>query len=289
MAGMKWKKALVPLAIVIVLAIVAVVVYLAMNPVDTTLEFVVRDAVSKAWVYDASFRLEGRLIRSHFQSDQGPEPQRFTHLKPGRATLQIEAPSYQPVSRELTLKRGANRLEEPIELVGLELPELKSFIMFEDLAGSDVQVEIRPVSKAGPAVLNHPCLDLWIGARMTVQLKNGLPVQEETEEGSTRGEELFRGRLRVEVRPLPGNRLPLQRAHPGRRRSSPARLPTGSWTTWWCCRSPLAIGKQELEAIMEKAWNLKPEEVEAYLRPYQEQGKLRVEVFTSWNVKGAAE
>jgi hypothetical protein len=40
---------------------------------------------------------------------------------------------------------------------------------------------------------------------------------------------------------------------------------------------------------MEKAWNLKPEEVEAYLRPYQEQGQLRVEVFTSWNVKGAAE
>lgn len=288
MAGMKWKKALVPLAIVIVLAIVAVVVYLAMNPVDTTLEFVVRDSVSKAWVYDASFRLEGRLIRSHFQSDQGPEPQRFTRLKPGRATLQIEAPHYQPVSRELTLKRGANRLEEPIELVGLELPELKGFIMFEDLAGNGVQVEIRPVSNAGPAVLNHPCLDLWIGARMTVQLKKGLPVQEETEEGSTRGEELFRGRLEWKFDPYPETVFRYSALIPGTG-IRPSKAPYRVVDYLVVLPQPLAIGKQELEAIMEKAWNLKPEEVEAYLRPFQEQGKLRVEVFTSWNVKGAAE
>jgi hypothetical protein len=288
MAGMKWKKALVPLAIVIVLAIVAVVVYLAMNPVDTTLEFVVRDAVSKAWVYDASFRLEGRLIRSHFQSDQGPEPQRFTRLKPGRATLEISAPSYQPVSRELTLKRGANRLEEPIEVVGLELPELKGFIMFEDLAGSDVQVGIRPVSNAGPAVLNHPCLDLWVGARLTVQLKNGLPVQEETEVGSTRGEELFRGRLEWKFDPYPETVFRYSALIPGAK-IKPSKAPYRVVDYLVVLPRPAAASKQELEAIMEKAWSLKPEEVEAYLRPYQEQGKLRVEVFTSWNVKGATE
>ena len=285
---MKWKKAVVPLAVVVLIAAVAVAVYLAMNPVDTTLEFTVRDAVSKAWVYDASFRLEGRLIRSHFQSDQGPEPQRFTHLKPGRSTLQIEAPSYQSVSRELTLKRGANRLEEPIDLVGLELPDLASFIMFENLAGSDVQVEIRPVSKAGPAVLNHPCLDLWIGARMTVQLKKGLPVQEETEEGSTRGEELFRGRLEWKFDPYPETVFRYSALIPGAK-IKPSKAPYRVVDYLVVLPSPLATGKQELEAIMEKAWNLKPEEVEAYLRPYQEQGKLRVEVFTSWNVKGAAE
>jgi hypothetical protein len=288
MAGMKWKKALVPLIVVVVLAAVAVVVYLVMNPVDTTLEFVVRDAVSKAWVYDASFRLESRLIRSYFQSDQGTEPQRFTHLKPGRATLELSAPAYQPVTRELTLKRGANRLPEPIDLVGLEIPELKSFIMFEDLVGSDVHVEIRPVSKAGPAVLNHPCLDLWIGARMTVQMKNGLPVQEETEEGSVRGEELFRGRIAWKFDPYPETVFRYSAVIPGAE-IKPSKAPYRVVDYLVVLPHPLAISKQELEAIMEKAWSLKPEEVQAHLRPYEEQGKIRVEVFTSWNVKGATE
>jgi hypothetical protein len=287
MAGMKWKKALVPLAVVIVLAIVAVIVYVVMNPVDTTLEFVVRDAVSKAWVYDASFRLEGRLIRSHFQSDQGPEPQRFTHLKPGPATLEISAPYYQPVSRPLTLKHGSNRLPEPIDLVGLEIPELKSFIMFEDLVGSDVQVQIRPVSKAGPAVLNHPCLDLWIGARVTVQLKNGLPVQEETEQGSTRGEELFRGRIEWKFDPYPETVFRYSAVIPGAKIKAD-KAPYRVVDYLVVLPHPLAVTKQELDEIMEKAWALKPEAVEGYLRPYEQQGKLRVEVFTSWNVKGAA-
>ncbi len=288
MAGMKWKKALVPLAIVLVLAVVAVAVYLVMNPVDTTLEFVVRDAVSKAWVYDASFHLQGRLIRSHFQSDQGPEPQRFSRLKPGAATLAISAPYYQPVTRELTLRRGANRLPEPIELVGLELPELKGFIMFEDLAGSDVQVEIRPVSKAGPAVQNHPCLDLWIGARMTVQLKKGLPVQEETEGGSTRGEELFRGRLEWKFDPYPETVFRYSTVIPGAKiKANPAPYRVVDYLV--VLPNPLAVSRQELEELMEKAWSLKAEAVEGYLRPFAEQGRLRVEVFTSWNMKGAAE
>jgi hypothetical protein len=288
MAGMKWKKALVPLVIVIVLAAVAVAVYLVMNPVDTTLEFQVRDAVSKAWVYGASFRLQGRLLRSHFQSDQGSVAQRFTRLKPGRAILEISAPSYQPVSRELALKHGANLLPEPIDLVGLELPELKSFIMFEDLVGSDVQVEIRPVSNAGPAVLNHPCLDLWIGARMTVQLKNGLPVQEETEEGSVRGEELFRDRIEWKFDPYPETVFRYAAVIPGAKIKT-SKAPYRVVDYLIVLPRPLAISKEELEEIMEKAWTLKPEAVEEYLRPYEEQGKLRGEVFTSWNVKGAAE
>jgi hypothetical protein len=288
MAAMKWKKALVPLAVILVLAAVAVAVYLYMNPVQTSLEFQVRDAVSKAWVYDASFRLEGRLIRSHFQSDQGAAVQRFTHLKPGPATLEISAPAYQPVSRALPLKRGANRLEEPVDLVGLELPELKSFIMFEDLAGSDVQVEIRPVSNAGPAVVNHPCLDLWIGARMTVQLKNGLPVQEETEEGSVRGEELFRGRLDWKFDSYPETVFRYSAVIPGAK-IKPNKAPYRAVDYLVVLPHPLAIGKEELDSIMEKTWSLKPEAVQEYLRPFQEQGKLRVEIFTSWNVKGAVE
>jgi len=53
--------------------------------------------------------------------------------------------------------------------------------------------------------------------------------------------------------------------------------------------SPLAITKEDLESIMDKTWSLKPDEVEPYLKPFQEQKKLRAETFTSWNVKGVAE
>jgi len=288
MAGMKWQKAAVPLGIVLVLAILAVAVYLISNPVDTTLEFTVRDAVSKAWVYDASFRLQGRLLHSHFQSDQGAVPQRFTHLAPGPAVLELSAPAYQPVRRELQLKRGANRLPQPIELVGLEIPELKGFIMFENLAGSDVQVQIRPVSNAGPAVLNHPCLDLWIGARLTVLLETGLPVQEQTDEGSTRGEELFRGRIDWKFDPYPETVFRYSALIPGARiKPNPAPYRVVAYLV--VLPNPLAITRPELERIMEEAWALKPEEVQAYLRPFAEQGRLRVEVFTSWNVEGVAE
>jgi len=282
---MKWKKVLIPLLIVVVLAAVAVIVYVAMNPVDTTLEFLVRDAVSRNWVYDATFRLEGRVIRSHFQSDQGPVAQRFTHLKPGAATLEIGAPAYRTETRDIVLKRGSNRLPAPIELVGLEIPELRDFIMFESREASDIAVEIRPVSKAGPAVINHPCLDLWIGARVTVQMKGGLPVQQETEAGSVRGEELFRGRLEWKFDSYPetvfryGARIPGAKLKP-------------STTPYWAVDylivvpNPANITKEELESIMEKTWSLKPEEVEKYLAPFEEQRKFKAHVFTSWNVPG---
>ena len=151
-----------------------------------------------------------------------------------------------------------------------------------------MQVEIRPVSNAGPAVVNHPCLDLWIGARMTVQLKNGLPVQEETEEGSVRGEELFRGRLDWKFDPYPETVFRYSAVIPGAK-IKPNKAPYRVVDYLVVLPHPLAIGKEELEAIMEKTWSLKPEAVQEYLRPFQEQGKLRVEIFTSWNVKGAVE
>jgi hypothetical protein len=274
--------------IVSVLAVIATVVYLAMNPVDTTLEFQVRDAVSKAWVFDVTCRLQGRMIRRFFQSDQGATLQRFTHLKPGRATLDISAPYYQPVSREVVLKRGPNRLAAPIDLVGLEIPNLKEFLMVEEPSGRDLRVEIRPVSNAGSAVINHPCLNLWIGARMTVQLRNGLPAQQETETNASRGEELFRGRLEWEFDPYPETVFRYRAIIPGARlKSSTAPYRVVDYLV--VLPNPLRVSAPEFEGIMNEAWSLKPEMVEGYLRSFQEQGKLRAEVSTSWNVKGAVE
>jgi hypothetical protein len=284
---MKTTRVLIPVVIVVALVAVSVGVYLAMNPVETTLEFQVRDAVSKDWVWDATLTLQGRVIRAYFQSDRGPTSFRFTHLKPGAATLEVSAPAYVSQSIPVTLKRGENSLPQPIDLVGYEIPNLQKWIVFEERQGNDVVQEIRPVSNDGPAVLNHPCLDLWIGARVSVQIKNGLPVQEETEEGSVRGEELYKGVLDWEFDPLPETTFRYSSRIPG------SQIKANTDPLWVLdylivVPDPRKLSAAELDQIMEKAWELPPEKVETYLAPYEKEGKLKPYVFTSWNVKGAS-
>ena len=284
---MKTRRVLIPILVVVVIVAVAVAVYVTMNPVDTTLEFVVRDGVSKNWIWDATFTVQNRVIRSHFQSDRGPLPQIFSHLEPGEATLEISAPSYVAQSIPVTLKRGENRLEDPIDLVGFEIPSLRKWIIFEDRIGNDIVQEIRPVSEEGPAVLNHPCLDLWIGARVSVQIFDGLPVQEETEEGSERGEELYKGILKWEWDAIPETTFRYSSTIPG------SQIKANSDPYWVIdylivVPDPREITREEVEQIMEKAWDLPPEAIEAYLESYAQEGKFTPYVFTSWNVEGAS-
>jgi hypothetical protein len=282
---MKTRRVLIPVLIIAAIVAVAVVVYATMNPVDTTLRFEVRDAVSKNWVFDATFDLQGRVIRSYFQSDRGPVPQVFTHLKPGEATLEISAPYYVPQKRTVNLKRGENRLAEPIDLLGYEIPDLARWIVFEERVGNDIVQEIRPVSAEGPAVLNHPCLDLWIGARISVQIYDGLPAQEETEEGSVRGEELYKGILDWEWDATPETTFRYSSTIPG------SQIKANSDPYWVIdylivVPDPRKITREEVEQIMDKAWDLPPEAIKTYLEPYKNEGKLTPYVFTSWNVEG---
>ena len=285
---MKTKKILIPVLVIVALAAVAVGVYLFMNPVQTTLELEVRDAVSKAWVWDASIRLQRRIIRAYYQSDRGPIPFVFSGLKPGQAELEVSAPAYVPVTIPVALKRGENRLEEPIDMVGYEIPGLARFIVFEEREGNDLIQEIRPVSKDGPAVLNHPCLDLWIGARITVQMKDGLPVQEETEEGSVRGEELYKGVLKWQFDPLPETTFRYSSRIPGSQ-IKPDKNPYWVIDYLIVVPDPRKTSREEIEAIMEKAWALPPEAIEEYLKPYEQDGVLTPDIFTSWNVEGGTE
>jgi hypothetical protein len=284
---MKTRRVLIPVLIIALIVAVAVVVYVAMNPVDTTLEFVARDAVSKGWVWDATFSLQGRVIRSHFQSDRGPLPQRFTHLEPGEATLELSAPSYVSQTITVNLKRGENRLPEPIDLVGYEIPDLTKWIIFEDRVGNDIVQEIRPVSSKGPAILNHPCLDIWLGARVSVQVYDGLPAQEETEEGSERGEQLYKGILDWEWDGLPETTFRYSSAIPG------SQIKANTDPYWVIdylivVPDPRKISREEVDQIMEKAWDLSPQAIPEYLAPYEQEGKLTPYVFTSWNVEGAS-
>lgn len=284
---MKTSRILIPVLVVVVIVAVAVVVYLTMNPVDITYEFQVRDAVSKDWVWDATFRLQDRVIRAYYQSDRGPVTHKFTHLKPGEWELELSAPSYASQMISVSLKRGENRLPEPIDLVGYEIPDLAKWIIFEDRVGNDIVQEIRPVSSDGPAVLNHPCLDLWIGARVSVQIYDGLPVQEETEEGSERGEEIYKGILDWEWDALPETTFRYSSFIPG------SQIKANSDPYWVIdyliiVPDPRKISREEIEEIMNKAWDLPPEAIEAYLEPYENEGKFTPYVFTSWNVEGGS-
>ena len=284
---MKTRRLLMAALAVVAVVAVAAVVYVATNPAHTTYEFVVRDAVSGNWVWDATFRLQGRVIRSHLQSDQGPRPQLFTRLDPGAAMLEISAPSYVAQTIPVTLKRGANRLAEPVELVGSEIPDLAQWIIFENHAGNDIVQELRPVSAAGPAVINHPAMDLWIGARISVQVKDGVPVREETDTGAARGEELFRGKLQWQWDAAPETTFRYGTIIPG------AEIKASSAPYWVIdylivvpAAAAAAADAGEIDRIMAPIWDLPPDGIAAHLEPHEQAGTLTAYQFTSWNVTG---
>ena len=279
------RKLLIPLAAVFVLAAAAAFVSATGVLRSTTLEFVVRDAVSKSWVFDATFRLQGRILRSNFQSDQGPVAQRFSHLTPGRATLEVEATDYQSVTRTIELHRGENRLRDPIDLVGLRIPDVRGFLVFAEREGGDTIFELRPVNQAGKAVVNHPCLDLWIGARVTVQMKNGVPARSETDEGLVRGDELFRDRLDWQYDTVPETVFRYRarlRGAATKDSSAPFRIVDFLIVV----PNPLKTTKHELDEIMGRTLSLGPDQVEAYLAPFEAQEKLEAFTSTIWNVPG---
>jgi hypothetical protein len=177
----------------VIVAAAVVILLVTLLGRDTTLDLTIRDSVSGRWVWGAVIRLEDRTIVGFFQSDAGLKPYRFTHLSPAAAALSVSAPGYQPVSIPVSLHRGANRIEKTIDMVGLSIPDLAKVFVFEKLEGKDIVAQLRPVGSGGGAIINHPAMDLWIGCRVSVQEKGGVPVIEETEDGSGRGRELFRG------------------------------------------------------------------------------------------------
>ena len=281
---MKKKAVLIPVSIVVILGVIALGVYLSTTQFDTTLEFQFQDAVSKNWVWDSTIKFQNRLIRGFFQSDAGPIVYRFTRLEPGEVQLEISAPSYEPVSIPVTLKKGQNKLEEPIELVGYEIPELDHFIIFEEASGGDIVLEIRPVGTDGRAVLNHPCMDMWIGCRVSTQMKAGLYVHSPTDEGSVRGEELFQGRIEWEWDPYPETSFRYSARIPGVRIKN-TQAPFWVIDYLIILPDPRKISKAELDKLMKEAWNITdPDELTAFLDSRAD--KLKFFIDTSWNVEG---
>jgi hypothetical protein len=250
---------------------------------DTTFEFRVQDAVSKKWVWDLTAQLQGREIRAFYQSDAAPSLLRLSHLKPGRATIALAAPAYKPASISLVLRRGANFLKAPVDMIGLEIPNLSRFVLFESLDGSDIVTQIRPVGTDGKVILNHPCMNLWIGCQVYVQTKRGVPVLEDTESGSERGEELFRGPIPWQWDSAPETVFRYSARIPGVEiKDHPSLYRVIDYLI--VVPDPNKIGRKELEALMSRLFELSdPATLTKALDAVK--GRLRYFMNTSWNVK----
>jgi hypothetical protein len=250
---------------------------------DTTFEFKIRDSVSGKWVWDATMKLQGRTIMGYYQSDAAPISYRFTNLTPGKATLEIVAGSYQSITIPLILKRGANKLQKPVEMVGLGIPDLTNFIIFESREAGDIVAEIRPMNSADTSVINHPCMDLWIGCRISVQVTNGVPARKETASGSTRGTELFRGRISWKWDPTPETpfrysaRIPVAMI-----RDDPSAYRVIDYLI--VVPNPLAISSIELEKLLARVYAIDDPAVFAAALD-AEKNRLQYFKNTSWNVK----
>jgi len=254
---------------------------------DTTFEFRLRDSVSGGWVWNASMRLQDRAMNGFFQSDAGLRLYRFRRLTPGTATLRISAPGYPDVSLPLTLRRGANRLDTPIDMRGLGILGLARFLVFEKMEGGDIVGELRPVGPTGAAIINHPCMDLWVGCRVSVQVKGGVPVLEETEANPERGSELFRGQVPWTWDPAPETQFRYSVRIPGARvQEDPSPYRVIDYLV--VEPDPLKITRAELSDLMARVYAIAdPARAAAAL----DAEKDRLSYFTdsSWNVKARQE
>jgi hypothetical protein len=284
---MKIRNSLILLIIVVAIAIVAVTVYFAMNPKDNTLEFQVRNSVSKGWVWDATITLQDRSIRGYYQTDRGPINYRFTRLEPGEYEMTISASGYDTVTAPVTIKKGDNTLDAPIDMVAYEIPNLERFIIFEEYEGGDIVQEIRLVGTDGRAVLNHPCMNLQIAALVSVQTKGGMAVQEETEVGSDRGDLLFQGKIDWSWAGVPETYFRYSSRIPGSQiKKSSAPYMVIDYLI--LVPDPRKISDEELETILGKAGVLQDfEKLQTYLE--NESGdRFSYYLFTSWNVPGGS-
>lgn len=278
------KRAFVTVGILAVLAaVVLLAVLVKSRNAPSTLEFMVVDAQSGGWVWDLTARLQGRYLRGYYQSDAGPIRFHLTKLSRGNGTLEMTAPDYEPVRIPVRLKAGVNRLDAPVLLTGLQVPGLDHFLAFETPKGTDIQVQLRPVRADGKAILNHPCLPLWIGCTVSVEMKDGAPVREEAEAGVSRGTTLFNGPIEWRWDPAPETQFRYAAVIPGSAISNdPAPLRVVDYLI--VVPDPRKIGKDELASLMVSIWELPTARARNEALEKQK-GRLRYFTDTSWNVK----
>jgi len=262
---------------------VALLVFLLSFSDSPTLEFVVRDAVSKAWVWDMEASIQNTVTNGFFQSDRGLVPFVVRGLSKGPSTLTISAPSYKTVEIPLTIRRGRNSIKDPIELSGIEIEDLKAFFAFEERVSGGYTIALRPVSAEGMAIEHHPCLDIWVGAVVSEQVKNGAYVTEPVDEGSERGALLYKGELPWQWDPNPETQFRYKASLEEKLiASSPAPYLVIDYLI--VVPKPGVSKAGEIAPVLEKAWSM--ESIDKALSLLDaEENLFSYYLDSSWNVR----
>jgi len=274
---------------IVTLGLIAFFAYIVNISFDTTLEFRLQDVNSKANVWDVNITLHDRIIYSYFDIVH-----KFSNLKPGEYIMQITAPYYLTKTVPLKINSGANIIEDPIDLIGYEIPNLDGFYLFQEQIPAGLKMEIRPqqIVKGNNGenepnyqkIVNHPCLDIKIGIRLCEQLKQGVFVQEITKTGCARGEELFSGVLKWEWDANPQTTYRYSVLIP---KEKIKKTKAQYWVIdlLILVPNPQRISEQELYTILEGVKDITDvEELDTYFKPYEKKLKYFYESF--WNSKG---
>jgi len=277
------KKIFVVIISIFVLLIISVTLYQIILKSETTLEFTVQDSVSGNWVWDLEIILDNNIIHGYFQSDRGSRPFKFRNLNPGEFILELSAPDYISLKIPIQIKRGKNTIENPINLKGSEIPDLDRILIFEELNQDEYIINLRPVSTAGRAIINHPCMNLWIGLRVSEQMIGTELAYVESDLGTTRGKELFRGELNWDWNSEPEvqfryySRIPVKEFQ-----SSKADLLVFDYLV--LVPKDDEIREEELEKITNKAWLIQDRtELTQFLLEFRDQFSFYID--SSWNVR----
>jgi hypothetical protein len=277
----KYRGWILVASIAFVLVIIGISVAIRGRSSDTTLSFSVVDSVSGDWVWDLEARMQNRVIKGYFQSDTKPAPPFvLTRLESGDDTLELSAPHYLPQQIPVDVKRGANTISAPIEMTGFEIPGLETIYVFESLLGNDIACELRPVNLAGMAIENHPALEIWVGAEVSVQMKDGVPVTDPTQEASSRGRRLFKGSLEWEWDATPETLFRYIATIPGDGIADhPAPYVVIDYLV--AIRDPRQISQAEMNDALDELWEASDDE--KFVEMLQQYDGISFYVDTSWN------
>jgi hypothetical protein len=280
----KWRYIILLCSAIVILA-AALAAYLTSQSFDTTLEVTIYDKVSGRWVWNLEATIQNRKIIAFYQSGATIRTFQFTQLRPGTYTLECRAPHYAPETREVQLKRGKNALAEPIEMTGYEIPQLKRFVVFEERRGDNLIAQLRPIGEDGRAIINHPCVDIWIGCQISTQLMSGDFAPNTVETKAMRGDILFQNMLEWRWDAQPEStfrylaRIPTEsfRAH---------NVPLVVIDYLIVVPDPRKISREEMEVVMGQAFAIEEaEKIAQYLDQFA--GALKYYLHTSWDVSQA--
>ena len=149
------RRVLSGIALAVVILVVIVIVALATGRERYgVISGKVTDHLSGDPVYDV-YIVAGEKSTTRYED---PTYQ-LTRLTPGTYTIKAVAPAYEPMEKEIVVRRGRNIVD--LNMVGTEIPGLTSIIAWADPEeGKGVVLEIRLVNEKGEGIVHFPRLPI---------------------------------------------------------------------------------------------------------------------------------